>query len=115
MEGLKEYLLLKYFSPFGYIIALLYLPSIVVFVPYTVSLRNTEREKFSCPSSPDSRDDCLVKYDEQFNSPFPLYGFVLLCFVLQLAGCIAYSCFAKSLIDKLEAASKPDPENPQPR
>ncbi len=116
MDCLKELFSSRYFSSFGYIVALSYLPALVVFAGYTGQLRTSERRTFRCPSSPDSRDDCLVKYDEQFNSPFPLYGFVLLCFVPQLAVCIAYSwCFVKSRVDELEAALKADPENPRRR
>ena len=116
MQCVKEYLLSKYFSSFGYIVAISYVPALVIFAGYTGQLRTSERRSFRCPSSPDSRDDCLVKYDEQFNSPFPLYGFVLLCFVPPLAVCIAYSwCFVKSRVDELEAALKADPENPGPQ
>ena len=116
MEGAKELLSSKYFSSFGYIVALFHLPPLVIFSGYTGSLRTSERRTFSCLSSPDSRDDCLVKYDEHYNSPFPLYGFVLLCFLPPLAVCIAYSwCFVKSRVDEIEIALKPDPENPRPR
>ena len=116
MEGVKEYLLSKYFSSFGYIVAVLHLPALVIFLGFTVQLRTSERRTFRCPSSPDFRDDCLAQYDEQYNSPFPLYGFVLLCFGPQLAVCIAYSwCFVKSRVDELETALKADPENPRRR
>ena len=57
-----------------------------------------------------------MKYDEHHNSPFPLYGFVLLCFLPPLAVCIAYSwCFVKSRVDEIEIALKPNPEDPRPR
>ena len=57
-----------------------------------------------------------MKYDEHYNSPFPLYGFVLLCFLPPLAVSIAYSwCFVKSRVDEIEIALKPDPEDPRPR
>ena len=116
MEGAKELLSSKYFSSFGYVVALFHLPPLIIFSGYTGSLRTSERRTFSCPSSSDSRDDCLVKYDEHYNSPFPLYGFVLLCFLPPLAVCIAYSwCFVKSRVDEIEIALKPDPENPRPR
>ena len=113
MECVKDYLLSKYFSSFGYIVAVSQLPALVIFAAYTGHLRTSERRTFRCPSSPESRDDCLGKYDEHYNSPFPLYGFVLLCFVPLLAVCIAYSwCFVKSRVDELETALKADLENP---
>ncbi|XP_078355459.1 uncharacterized protein LOC144640122 isoform X2 [Oculina patagonica] len=116
MDGVKDYLLSKYFSSYGYIVAVFHLPALALFLGFTGALRTSERRTFRCPSSPDSRDDCLAKYDEQFNSPFPLYGFVLLSFVPQLVVCIAYSwCCVKSRVDELETALKPDPKNPRRR
>ena len=116
MECVKDNLLSKYFSSFGYIVAVSQLPALVIFAAYAGHLRTSERRTFRCPSSPKSRDDCLGKYDEHHNSPFPLYGFVLLCFVPLLAVCIAYSwCFVKSRVDELETALKADSENPRPR
>ena len=116
MEGVREVFSSKYFSSFGYIVALFHLLPLVIFSGYTGHLRTSERTTFSCPSFPDSRDDCLVKYDEHYNSPFPPYGFVLLCFLPPLAVSIAYSwCFVKSRVDEIEIALKPDPEVPRPR
>ena len=115
MESLKEYLLSKYFSSFGYVVAALHVPALVTFTAFTGHLRTSERRTFRCDVA-DCREDCLGEYDAQFNSPFPLYGFVLLCFVPLLVVCIAYSwCFVKSRVDEIEAAMKPDPENPRPR
>ena len=116
MEVVKEYLLAKYFSSFGYVVAVFHLPALVTLFALTLHFRTSERGRFSCPTSPDSRDHCLHKYDEQYNSPLPLYGFVLVCFVSLLAVCIAYSwCFVKSRVDELETALKADPENPRRR
>ena len=116
MAVVKEYLLAKYFSSFGYVVPVFHLPALVTLFALTLHFRTSERRRFSCPSSPDSRDPCLQKYDEQYNSPLPLYGFVLVCFVSLLAVCIAYSwCFVKSRVHKLETALKADPENPRRR
>ncbi len=116
MDGVKEYLLAKYFSRYGYIVAVLHLSALLTSLGFIAWLRSSESRTFRCPSSPDSRDDCFAKYDEQYNSPFPLHGFVPLIFFLQLAVCIAYSwCFVKSRVDELETALKADPENPRRR
>ena len=115
MDSLKEYLFSKYFSHFGYVVAALHVPALVVFATVTGQLRTSERRTFRCDVS-DCRDDCLKKYDKHYSSPLPLYAFVLLCFVPSLAVCIAYSwCCVKSRVDEIEAAMKPDPENPRPR
>ena len=115
MDTFKEFLLSKYFSSFGYVVAVFHVPALVIIVAFTGQLRTSERRTFRCDVS-DCRDDCLREYDEQFNSPIPLFGFALLSFVPLLVVCIAYSwCFVKSRVDEIEAAMKPDPENPRPR
>ena len=115
MDTFKEYLLSKYFSSFGYVVAAFHVPALVTFAAVTGQLRTSERRTFRCDIS-HCRDDCLREYDEQFNSPIPLFRFALLSFVPLVVVCIAYSwCFVKSRVDEIEAAMKPDPENPRPR
>lgn len=122
MENLKDLLTPARFSLFGYTVAVLLLSTGVVFVGITSKLRTSERRKFLC----DFRDswsgmkfyqaDCFEKYEQQHNSPFPLYLFVLLSFASVLIVCLVYSwCCVKSRVDKLEAAMKTDAENPRPR
>ena len=116
MESVKEYLLAKYFSPFGYIVAVFHLLALIALATVAGVLRTSERRRFSCPSSPDSSDDCLRQYDEQVYSSLPFYGFVLFCFASLLAVCITYSwCFVKSRVDEIEIALKPNPESPRRR
>lgn len=116
MEVVKEYLLAKYFSPFGYIVAVFHLLALTALATAAGVLRTSERRRFSCPSSPDSKDDCLRQYDKQVYFGLPLYGFVLFCFASVLAVCIAYSwCFVKSRVDEIEIALKPNPESPRRR
>lgn len=116
MEVVKEYLLAKYFSPFGYIVAVFHLLALTALATAAGFLRTSERRRFSCPSSPDSKDDCLRQYDKQVYFGLPFYGFVLFCFASVLAVCIAYSwCFVKSRVDEIEIALKPNPESPRRR
>ena len=116
MEVVKEYLLAKYFSPSGYIVAVFHLLALTALATAAGVLRTSERRRFSCPSSPDSKDDCLRQYDKQVYFGLPFYGFVLFCFASVLAVCIAYSwCFVKSRVDEIEIALKPNPESPRRR
>ena len=116
MEVVKEYLLAKYFSPFGYIVAVFHLLALTALATAAGVLRTSERRRFSCPSSPDSKDDCLRQYDKQVYFGLPFYGFVLFCFASVLTVCIAYSwCFVKSRVDEIEIALKPNPESPRRR
>ena len=116
MEVVKEYLLAKYFSPFGYIVAVFHLLALTALATAAGVLRTSERRRFSCPSSPDSKDDCLRQYDKQVYFGLPFYGFVLFCLASVLAVCIAYSwCFVKSRVDEIEIALKPNLESPRRR
>ena len=116
MEVVKEYLLAKYFSPFGYIVAVFHLLALTALTTAAGVLRTSERRRFRCPSSPDSKDDCLRQYDKLVYSGLPFYGFVLFCFASVLTVCIAYSwCFVKSRVDEIEIALKPNPESPRRR
>lgn len=122
MEGLKEFLTPTRFGLFGYTVAALFLSTGVVFVGITSKLRVSERRKFLC----DFRDSlsgknfhqaqCFENYEQQHNSPVPLYVFVLLSFASGSIVCLVYSwCCVKSRVDKLEAVMTPDAENPRPR
>ena len=122
MEGLKEFLTPSRFSLFGYIVAVLFLLTGVVFVGITSKLRLNERSTFLCDfegTIPDKnfyKAECFEKYEEQYNSPLALYLFVLLSFVTVVVVCLAYSwCCVKSRVDRLQAAMAPDAENPRPR
>lgn len=122
MEGLKEFLTPSRFSLFGYIVAVLLLLTGVVFVGITSKLRLNERRTFLCdfegtlPDKNFHQAQCFDKYEEQYNSPLPLYLFVLLSFVAVVVLCLAYSwCCVKSRVDRLQAAMAPDAENPRPR
>lgn len=123
MEGLKEFLTPTRFSLFGYIVAILYVFAGVVFVGITSKLRLNERGTFLCDFSDAQQADksflqaqCFEKYEQHYNSPLPLYVFVLLNFAAVILVCLVYSwCCVKSRVEKLQAAIKPDAENPRPR
>lgn len=123
MEGLKEFLTPTRFSLFGYIVAIVYFFAGVVFVGITSKLRLNERRTFLCDFSGAQPADklflqaqCFDKYEQHYNSPLPLYVFVLLNFATVIVVCLVYSwCCVKSRVDKLQAAVIPDAENPRPR
>jgi len=122
MEGLKEFLTPSRFSLFGYIVAVLFLLTGAVFVGITSKVRLNERRTFLCdfqgtlPDKNFHQAQCFEKYEEQYNSPLPLYLYVLLSFVAVVVVCLAYSwCCVKSRVDRLQAAMAPDAENPRPR
>ena len=106
MEGLKEFLTPTRFSLFGYMVAIVYFFAGVVFVGITSKLRLNERRTFLCDFSGAQPADklilqaqCFDKYDQHYNTPLPLYVFVLLNFSTVIVVCLVYSwCFVKSLL-----------------
>ena len=122
LDKLKELLTPSYFSVFGYTVAVLYLFTGVTLLGITATFETRESRNFVCDVRDTLSDknfvrgQCYEQYKQQYNSPFPLYGFVLLSFGTVTGVCVAYSwCFAKSRVDEIENAFKPDPENPHRR
>ena len=50
MDSLKEYLLSKYYSSFGYVVAALHVPALVIFAAVTGKLRTANEEHFAAMS-----------------------------------------------------------------
>lgn len=122
MEGFKELLTPSRFSLFGYTVAVIFLSTGVTFVGIISKLRVSERGKFLC-DFPDElfgknfrQAQCFEKYEQQYNSPLPFYGFTLLSFASVVIVCLVYSwCCMKSRVDNIASAMTLDAENPRPR
>lgn len=71
-----------------------------------------EGEKCRCYTAADEktsdtiRDNCYEYYDREYNSNFPLYGFVLCNFLLPLALCVAYSMVVIARVEEIEDENK---------
>lgn len=109
MQLFKDLLVPKSFNVWGYVVALLYLATGITFTGITGHLRSGEKEGFRCKV--DSRAslhqrfveaECFSKYKQKFNSPFPLYGFVLVAFGTVTTVCVIYSFCSKSRVEEIE-------------
>ena len=105
LGNLGEFITPTYFPWFSYGLVVLYLLAGGVFLPFAISLRYEEGEKFRCDFPPDtsSRDandqvtaKCYKKYDERYNSPVPLYGMLFLSLASVLVICFIYICYMRS-------------------
>ena len=61
------------------------------------------------------RGKCFVQYEKRYNKlSIPLYGFVIVNFLLPVIVCVIYSQFVKSRIHELEASNAADVERQVP-
>ena len=109
MELLREFLIPKCFNVWGYLAAILYLFIGVTFTGITAHLRSNERESFRCKVDGKTvrqrfvEAECFTKYQRTFNSPMPLYGFVVMTFGAVLVVCAIYSFCIKSRVEEIES------------
>ena len=112
IDAVKDYLAFKRFGIVAYLCIILHLLCGTAFIAVTVALRASENGKFSC--SVDSKSTatykkqvdqlCFSKYDQIYNSPVPLYGFVVLSIGSTLLVSVIYSLIVRNRIDEIESS-----------
>ena len=112
IDAVKDYLAWKRFGIVAYICVILHLLCGTAFIAVTVALRASENGKFSC--SVDSKStatykkqvdqSCFSRYDQIYNSPVPLYGFVVLSIGSTLLVSVIYSLIVRNRIDEIESS-----------
>ena len=111
IDAVKDYLAWKRFGIVAYICVILHLLCGTAFIAVTVALRASENGKFSC--SVDSKStatykkqvdqSCFSRYDQIYNTPVPLYGFVVLSIGSTLVSVI-YSLIVRNRVDEIESS-----------
>ena len=84
----------------------------LVFIAVTTALRASENGKFSCSLEAESTatyekqvdQSCFARYDQTYNSPLPLYGFVLLSTGLPVLISVIYSLIVRIRVDEIESS-----------
>ncbi|CAB3980977.1 NACHT, LRR and PYD domains-containing 14-like [Paramuricea clavata] len=112
IDAVKDYLAPKRFGTIAYICVIVHFLCGLVFTAVTAALRASENGKFS--SSVDAKSTatykkqvdqvCFVKYDQAYNSPLPLYGFVLLSIGLSVLVSVIYSLLVWKRVDQIESS-----------
>ena len=112
IDAVKDYLAWKTFGIVAYICVILHLLCGTAFIAVTVALRASENGKFSC--SVDSKStatykkqveqSCFSRYDQIYNSPVPLYGFVPLSIGSTLLVSVIYSLIVRNRVDEIESS-----------
>ena len=114
-DAVKDYLVRKRFGIFGYLCVIVHFLCGLVFTVYTAVLSDSENVKFSC--SVDAKSTtvhkkqvdqlCFTRYDQAYNSPLPLYGFVLLSIGSGILVSFIYSQIVSNRVDQIESSHEP--------
>ena len=110
MEGLKDLLAPKTLHWFSYVANVFWILLGIILSPIFLDLENSEPTDFRCGSNGDKelvRGKCYEEYDKQYNK-FPVYGFVIINFLVTASVCGIYSQAVKSKVEELED----NPRNP---
>ena len=112
IDAVKDYLAWKRFGIVAYVCVILHLLCGTAFIAVTVALRASENGKFSCSVDPKSTatykeqvdQSCFSRYDQIYNSPVPLYGFVVLSIGSTLLVSVIYSLIVRNRVDEIESS-----------
>ena len=114
MEGLKDLLAPKTLHWFSYVANVFWILLGIILSAIFLDIENSEpRFDFRCGSNGDKeliRGKCYEQYDKQYNK-FPVYGFVIINFVVTASVCGIYSQAVKSRVEELERDRNQDVEN----
>ena len=105
MEGLKDLLAPKTLHWFSYVANVFWILLGIILSAIFLDIENSEpRFDFRCGSNGDKeliRGKCYEQYDKQYNK-FPVYGFVIINFIVTASVCGIYSQAVKSRVEELE-------------
>ena len=111
MDTCKEFLAPKRFGIVAYVCVIVHFLCGLAFTVIVATLRANENGKFSCSvrdkasTTYQKKVDqaCLARYDQVYNSPLPLYGFVLLSFGCTVLISVIYSLVAWKRVDEIQS------------
>ena len=105
MESLKDLLAPKTLHWFSYVANVFWILLGIILSAIFLDIENSEpRFDFRCGSNGDKeliRGKCYEQYDKQYNK-FPVYGFVIINFIVTASVCGIYSQAVKSRVEELE-------------
>ena len=112
IDNVKEYLAWKRFGIVAYVCVILHFLCGSAFIAVTLALRASENGKFSCSINAKSAatykkqvdQSCFSRYEHTYNSPVPLYGFVLLSIGSTLLVSVIYSLIVTNRVDEIESS-----------
>jgi hypothetical protein len=112
IDAVKDYLAAKRFGIVAYVCVIVHFLCGLVFTAVAAALRASENGKLSCSVDAKSTATykkqvdqvCFARYDQAYNSPLPLYGFVLLSIGLPVLVSVIYSLLVWKRVDEIESS-----------
>ena len=116
MDAVKEYLAPKRFGIVAYVCVIVHFLCGLVFTAVTAALRASEIGKFSGIVATKSTATyktqvdkaCFSRYEQAYNTPLPLYGFVLLSIGSTVLVSVIYSLVVSKRVDEIESSNDRD-------
>ncbi len=105
IDAVKDYLAPKRFGAVAYVCLIIHFLCGLVFTALISAVRAGEFSEFSCTLDLDTLDvekTCYSKYQQIYNSPLPLCGFVLLSIGLPVLVSVSYSLAVSTRVDKID-------------
>ena len=111
IDVVKEYLTPKRFGILAYVCVIVHFLCGLVFTAVTAALRASEIGKFSCIVAAKSTATykaqvdkaCFSRYEQVYNTPLPLYGFVLLSIGSTVLVSVIYSLVVSKRVEEIES------------
>ena len=112
IDAVKDFLVPKRFGIVAYACVIFHFLCGLAFTAVTAALRASENGKFSCTVDEKSTatykkqidQSCFARYDQTYNSPLPLYGFVFLSIGLPVLTSVIYSLIVRIRVDEIESS-----------
>ena len=113
IDGVKDYLVPKRFGVVAYICLIVHFLCGLTLTTVTSALRASEIGKFTCMIDKKTtaaykayiETTCYSRYEQAYNSPLPLYGFVLLSIGITVLVSVIYSLAVSRRVDAIDRTS----------
>ena len=110
MEGLKDLLAPKTLHWFSYVANVFWILLGIILSAISLEIEKSEPTDFRCGSNGDEEligEKCYEQYEKQYNK-FPVYGFLIINFLVTESVCVIYSQAVKSRVQELERENNAD-------
>ena len=117
LDAVKDFFAPKRFGLVGYAFLIVHFLFGLAIIAVTSDLRKSEFEKFSCTVGKQSttahktyvEKTCYASYEQTYNRPLPLYGFVLLSTGLIIFVSLIYSLGVRGHVERIDNTSERSP------
>ena len=115
MDSVKDYLTPKTFGILAYVCSIIHFLCGVVITSIAIDLNKGEVDKFNCNLGPEGTaayktqvdKSCYSRYQQEYNSSLPLYGFVMLSIWFPIIVGVIYSLCVRRRVEEIDSNNEP--------